>query len=59
MLGKTEGQRRRERQRMRWLESITYSVDTNLSKVQEKVKNRGAWCAAALRITKSQTQLSN
>ena len=59
MMGKIEGKRRRGWQRMRWLDSITYSVDTNLSRVQEKVKNRGAWCAATLGITKSQTQLSN
>jgi len=46
MLGKTEGKRRRGRQRMRRLDSITDSTDTNLSKLQETVKDRGAWCAA-------------
>ena len=44
MLGKIEGKRRREQQRMRWLESITDSIDMNLSKL--KVKDREAWCAA-------------
>ena len=46
MLGKTEGKRRRGRQRMRWLESITDSMETNLKKLQEMVKDRGAWYAA-------------
>ena len=46
MLGKTEGRRRRGQQRMRWFDSITDSVDMNLSKLWEMVKNRGAWCAA-------------
>ena len=46
MLGKIEGRRRRERQRMRWLESITDSMDMNLSKCQERVKDREAWYAA-------------
>ena len=45
ILGKTEGRRRR-RQRMGWLESVTDSVDVNLSKLQETVEDRGAWCAA-------------
>ena len=45
-LGKTEGKRSRGRQRMRRLDSITDSTDTNLSKLQETVKDRGAWCAA-------------
>ena len=45
MLGKSEGKRRRGRQRMRWLDSITYSTDMNLSKLQETVEDRGAWCA--------------
>ena len=59
MLGKIEGQRRRGRQRMRWLDSITDSTDRNMSKLQEIVKDRGAWHAAVHGAAGSQTQLSD
>ena len=57
MLGKMEGKRRRERQRRRWLDGITDSVGMNLSKLQEIVKDRGAWHAAVHGVAKSRTQL--
>ena len=57
-LGKIESKRRRGRQRMRSLDSITDSVDMNLSKLQERVKDREAWHAAVYRVAKSWTQLT-
>ena len=59
MLGKTEGKRRRGQQRMRWLHSITDSMDMNLSKLQEIVEDRVAWHATVSGVAKSQTPLSN
>ena len=59
MLGKIEGRRRRGRQKRRWLDCITDSIDMSLSKPWERVKNKKTWRAAVHRVAKSWTQLSD
>ena len=59
MLGKIEGRRRRQQQKMRWLDGVTDSMNMSLNKLHELVKNGKVWHAAVHGIAKSQTQLSN
>ena len=59
ILGKIEGQKRRGQERMKWLDSITDSIDVNLSKLQDIVKDRGAWNAASHGVTRIEHDLAN
>ena len=59
MLGKIEGRKRRGRQRMRWLDANTKSMDVSLSKLREIVKDRKAWSTAVHRVTKNRTRVSD